>query len=140
MRGRISSLNAAVAGSILLYEASSQRGGDRPQFQNPFTEPAGIDYEPVDEASEPGAFVEPEAVIFEPVALAPDPEVAPEPVAQTTVPEVAAEREVVAEVKPKARRRTAKSEVSTEELASSEDEALLPGPSAIDSGDAAPAE
>jgi len=30
MRGRVSSLNAAVAGSILLYEASSQRGGDRP--------------------------------------------------------------------------------------------------------------
>ncbi len=30
MRGRITSLNAAVAGSILLYEASSQRGGDRP--------------------------------------------------------------------------------------------------------------
>jgi 23S rRNA (guanosine2251-2'-O)-methyltransferase len=29
MRGRISSLNAAVAGSILLYEASSQRGGER---------------------------------------------------------------------------------------------------------------
>jgi 23S rRNA (guanosine2251-2'-O)-methyltransferase len=39
MRGRVSSLNAAVAGSILLYEASSQRGGERPQFQNPFTEP-----------------------------------------------------------------------------------------------------
>ncbi len=30
MRGRVSSLNAAVAGSILLYEASSQRGGERP--------------------------------------------------------------------------------------------------------------
>ena len=30
MRGRVTSLNAAVAGSILLYEASSQRGGDRP--------------------------------------------------------------------------------------------------------------
>ncbi len=30
MRGRVSSLNAAVAGSILLYEASSQRGGDKP--------------------------------------------------------------------------------------------------------------
>jgi 23S rRNA (guanosine2251-2'-O)-methyltransferase len=29
MRGRITSLNAAVAGSILLYEASSQRGGER---------------------------------------------------------------------------------------------------------------
>ena len=30
MRGHVTSLNAAVAGSILLYEASSQRGGDRP--------------------------------------------------------------------------------------------------------------
>ncbi|MGA3031537.1 MAG: 23S rRNA (guanosine(2251)-2'-O)-methyltransferase RlmB [Candidatus Limnocylindrales bacterium] len=30
MRGRVASLNAAVAGSILLYEASSQRGGERP--------------------------------------------------------------------------------------------------------------
>jgi 23S rRNA (guanosine2251-2'-O)-methyltransferase len=30
MRGRVTSLNASVAGSILLYEASSQRGGDRP--------------------------------------------------------------------------------------------------------------
>ncbi len=30
MRGKVSSLNASVAGSILLYEASSQRAGDRP--------------------------------------------------------------------------------------------------------------
>ena len=30
MRGRVHSLNAAVAGSILLYEASSQRAGERP--------------------------------------------------------------------------------------------------------------
>ena len=30
MRGRVTSLNASVAGSILLYEASSQRGGERP--------------------------------------------------------------------------------------------------------------
>jgi 23S rRNA (guanosine2251-2'-O)-methyltransferase len=30
MRGHVGSLNASVAGSILLYEASSQRGGDRP--------------------------------------------------------------------------------------------------------------
>jgi 23S rRNA (guanosine2251-2'-O)-methyltransferase len=29
MRGRVTSLNASVAGSILLYEASSQRGGER---------------------------------------------------------------------------------------------------------------
>jgi 23S rRNA (guanosine2251-2'-O)-methyltransferase len=32
MRGHVESLNAAVAGSILLYEASSQRGGDRPML------------------------------------------------------------------------------------------------------------
>ena len=30
MRGHVTSLNASVAGSILLYEASSQRGGERP--------------------------------------------------------------------------------------------------------------
>jgi tRNA(Leu) C34 or U34 (ribose-2'-O)-methylase TrmL len=29
MRGRVTSLNASVAGSILLYEASSQRGGEQ---------------------------------------------------------------------------------------------------------------
>jgi 23S rRNA (guanosine2251-2'-O)-methyltransferase len=119
MRGRISSLNAAVAGSILLYEASSQRGGDRPQFQNPFTEPAGIDYEPIDEASEPGASAEPEP---------------------STANAAVAEPEIVAEVQPKARRRTERPEVNIEESPESDDDALLPGSSAIDLSDASSAE
>jgi 23S rRNA (guanosine2251-2'-O)-methyltransferase len=132
MRGRISSLNAAVAGSILLYEASSQRGGDRPQFQNPFTEPAGIDYEPVDEASEPGAYVEPEAV--EPEAVEPE-AVEPEAVEPEAVEPEAVEPEAV-ETEPKARHKTAKTDDSTEESPESEEDALLPGSSAIDSSDA----
>jgi 23S rRNA (guanosine2251-2'-O)-methyltransferase len=33
MRGKVASLNAAVAGSILLYEASSQRGGATPLIE-----------------------------------------------------------------------------------------------------------
>ena len=40
MRGRVSSLNASVAGSILLYEASSQRGGERPLVAPSPAEPA----------------------------------------------------------------------------------------------------
>jgi predicted rRNA methylase len=121
MRGRISSLNAAVAGSILLYEASSQRGGDRPQFQNPFTEPAGIDYEPVDEPSEPGAFVEAAPVTAESVAPA-------------------AEPEIVAEGKPKAKRRATKPVAPIAGSPESEEDSLLPGSAAIDSNDAATAE
>jgi 23S rRNA (guanosine2251-2'-O)-methyltransferase len=38
MRGRVTSLNASVAGSILLYEASSQRGGDRPLLTPEFSD------------------------------------------------------------------------------------------------------
>ncbi len=40
MRGKVDSLNAAVAGSILLYEASSQRGGEAPLIA-PAAGPAG---------------------------------------------------------------------------------------------------
>ncbi|MGD0863553.1 MAG: 23S rRNA (guanosine(2251)-2'-O)-methyltransferase RlmB [Candidatus Limnocylindrales bacterium] len=54
MRGRVGSLNASVAGSILLYEASSQRGGERPLIGE---EPAlGLEAAP---ATPPG--LEPEA-------------------------------------------------------------------------------
>ncbi|HEX7490161.1 MAG TPA: 23S rRNA (guanosine(2251)-2'-O)-methyltransferase RlmB [Candidatus Limnocylindrales bacterium] len=125
MRGRISSLNAAVAGSILLYEASSQRGGDRPQFQNPFSEPAGIDYEPVDEAIEAVSAVQPESVVAEEIVAE---------------PEVVAEPEIVADAGPKARRRTAKTEVSVQESPEPEEDALLPGSSLADSSDVATAE
>ena len=54
MRGHIESLNAAVAGSILLYEASSQRGGERPAAAK--AEPA----QPAAEA-EPAEETEPDA-------------------------------------------------------------------------------
>jgi 23S rRNA (guanosine2251-2'-O)-methyltransferase len=50
MRGRVSSLNAAVAGSILLYEASSQRGGEKPLLSGR-TGPAEMD---AAAAAEPG--------------------------------------------------------------------------------------
>ncbi|HEX7472427.1 MAG TPA: 23S rRNA (guanosine(2251)-2'-O)-methyltransferase RlmB [Candidatus Limnocylindrales bacterium] len=47
MRGHVTSLNASVAGSILLYEASSQRGGERPLIAPESTadmaDPAALD-------------------------------------------------------------------------------------------------
>jgi hypothetical protein len=130
MRGRVSSLNAAVAGSILLYEASSQRGGDRPVFQNPFAEPAGIDYEPVDEAAEPGV---------ESVARA-EPVTSPEPAVESVVPAPApaGSESAAPKARPKARRKAA--ETAVEEPPETEEDALLPGASAIDSSDAASAE
>jgi 23S rRNA (guanosine2251-2'-O)-methyltransferase len=58
MRGHIESLNAAVAGSILLYEASSQRRGDQPAV--PAAEPEASEpteppepTEPAEAAAEP---------------------------------------------------------------------------------------
>ena len=59
MRGHVTSLNAAVAGSILLYEASSQRGGERPLIAPESTadmaDPAALDSArgPADEAPVP---------------------------------------------------------------------------------------
>jgi 23S rRNA (guanosine2251-2'-O)-methyltransferase len=176
MRGRVSSLNAAVAGSILLYEASSQRGGDRPVFQNPFSEPAGVDYEPVDEAAEPGAepsaaepafqpatepsAAEPSAAepafqpATEPSATEPAFQPAAEPSAAEPAFQPAAESVVPAETepaapktKPRARRKAASetpaetpAEAPAETPAETEEDALLPGSSAIDSSDAASAE
>ena len=74
MRGSIGSLNAAVAGSILLFEAVAQR------------DPAGDAAPPrsasVPEAPEPleGAAVAPETAVHEPEAV--DPEPAGEPQAE----------------------------------------------------------
>ena len=87
MRGRVTSLNASVAGSILLYEASSQRGGDRP-FLTP--EPAEAESEAIaqlaglDEATvgpelaEAGAVAEP-ATSAEPEGTIAPPETEPRP-------------------------------------------------------------
>jgi hypothetical protein len=113
MRGRISSLNAAVAGSILLYEASSQRGGDRPLVG---PEPGTQDL-----ASQviAAAVAEPEAEPASKPKLRRRSAVSSDPVEPPT--ELAlgqpAERPV-----------------------ESAEEALLPGASAIDSSDAATAE
>jgi 23S rRNA (guanosine2251-2'-O)-methyltransferase len=147
MRGRVSSLNAAVAGSILLYEASSQRGGDRAVFQNPFAEPAGIDFEPVDEAAEPGAYVESEAPVAEDSAaaeVAAPTELIAEAIVEPKAPAPKAKASKAKDPKAKAPRRSAKvaalSETPIPETIESEEDALLPGSSAIDSSDAASAE
>jgi tRNA(Leu) C34 or U34 (ribose-2'-O)-methylase TrmL len=142
MRGRVSSLNAAVAGSILLYEASSQRGGERPQFQNPFTEPASsnLDLESDPVEAEGGPATEPVAVVSisgaVPEAGVAAQDAALEPATSETAPAPAP--------KPKARRRPATTEVTAEAAADpvieSEEDALLPGSAAIDSSDAATAE
>ena len=62
MRGMIGSLNAAVAGSILLFEALGQRDPEaRPRMPTP-TAPAGSDAgTSADPAAEPGAEAEPAA-------------------------------------------------------------------------------
>jgi len=69
MRGQIESLNAAVAGSILLYEASSQRGGEKPLVgPEAGTEPVGV----AGRESSEGVAVE-ETAAAEPAAGAPEP-------------------------------------------------------------------
>ena len=87
MRGRVTSLNASVAGSILLYEASSQRGGDRPLLT---PEPADAESDATAELAGPteatvgagpaesGAVAEPAASAEPVVSIAPS-EVAPKP-------------------------------------------------------------
>jgi hypothetical protein len=130
MRGRVTSLNAAVAGSILLYEASSQRAGDRPLIG---PEP-GVAAE-LSQAPEPGAAAEP--------ATVPEPGTVPEP---ATVPEpgAAAEPESAPAPRPRPRRRSTTkvdpAQPPVEPPVESEEEALLPGASAVDSSDAATAE
>ncbi len=66
MRGSIGSLNASVAGSILLYEATTQRGGPASAAA-----PAEPELEPELEP-EPVADVEPAPVVE--TGVAPDPE------------------------------------------------------------------
>lgn len=112
MRGRVDSLNAAVAGSILLYEASSQRWGDRPLIGR---DPAAGD--PSEAQSESAAPSEPAA---------------PAEAASSPAPEPKPRRRAVARTKP----------IEAPSAASLDpgEDALLPGASAIDSGDAASAE
>ena len=62
MHGRIDSLNAAVAGSILLYEAASQRGiTERPASATDDEPDAVPDGEPAETPAEPVEEVPPEA-------------------------------------------------------------------------------
>jgi 23S rRNA (guanosine2251-2'-O)-methyltransferase len=118
MRGRIDSLNAAVAGSILLYEASSQRGGERPLV-----------------GPEPGTSGASE---FEPEPAMPAEPVTPHDSA--TLPEV--DGTPAPEPKPRRRAatRTKQVEVPVEAPPQSEEDALLPGSAPIDSTDAASAD
>jgi 23S rRNA (guanosine2251-2'-O)-methyltransferase len=111
MRGRIDSLNAAVAGSILLYEASSQRGGERPLV-----------------GPEPGDSGAPEPA--EPATSA-DPATPPE-APSSPVAEPKPRRRAATRTKPV--------EAPVEAPPESEENALLPGSAPIDSSDAASAE
>jgi len=112
MHGRVDSLNAAVAGSILLYEASSQRGGDRP-FIGRDAAAAGVS----EAQAEPTTPSEPAT---------------PAEGGSSPAPEPKPRRRAAARTKP----------LQTVAESSPEDgeEALLPGASAIDSSDAASAE
>jgi hypothetical protein len=138
MRGRVTSLNAAVAGSILLYEASSQRGGERPIVgPEPGTgdEIASIRGLAGEDETEavwtPTADAAPDAVAEDLARVADEPSAAQD--------YVAAVAELPVAPKPKAKRRT-KVQPEPAPEADNEEDALLPGSSAIDSSDAATAE
>jgi 23S rRNA (guanosine2251-2'-O)-methyltransferase len=125
MHGHVESLNAAVAGSILLYEASSQRGGDRPTL---------IADAPAPEARAPRAEAESdadvettsaEAAVSEAAAFAAD--------ISASEPEVGPAAEAPA-ARPAPRKRAARAGVTppaeapaVEAPAVEADDALLPG-------------
>jgi 23S rRNA (guanosine2251-2'-O)-methyltransferase len=133
MRGRVTSLNAAVAGSILLYEASSQRAGNRPLIG---PEP-GLGEElrsGADDSEWPGDS-----------AVADQSDSADEPVAsEGSAIELglapAGDDSAVAPAPKKPRRRTPAKETPVEPPVETREDALLPGSSAVDSSDAATAE
>jgi 23S rRNA (guanosine2251-2'-O)-methyltransferase len=137
MRGHIESLNAAVAGSILLYEASSQRGGEKPLVgPEPGTEPVSFAPEFVEDA--PAVVAESTAVAE---ALPAAQAVAAEP-APKAKPKRLSIAKPAAEPAPKAkstRRATAKPAAGEVPLAA-DDEALLPGAPASAPPDTDPAE
>jgi 23S rRNA (guanosine2251-2'-O)-methyltransferase len=139
MRGRITSLNAAVAGSILLYEASSQRGGDRPVVG---PEP-GLGEE-IARIRTLDTYDEPVTAPAEPPADAGEPILADFAAQADAIAEIetsiADEAQLEPAPKPKARRRKVAATEPTEAPAGTEEDALLPGSSAIDSSDASTAE
>ena len=121
MRGRITSLNAAVAGSILLYEASSQRGGE--------LSPLAADTEPVRE-SEPSPEARAAAESEPSAEWVPATEAETEPlieVVQATVAE--SDTPEPPRSKPRARRSTkaAPQPESSQTASAVSDEDLLPG-------------
>ena len=150
MRGRVTSLNAAVAGSILLYEASSQRGGDRPIVgPEPGTgdEIASIRGLAGEDETESGwtpgadatadataatADATAEALVEELAGAADELSVAQD--------QAAAGAELPAARKPRAKRKAKVQPEPTPAAADTEEDALLPGSSVIDSNDAATAE
>jgi 23S rRNA (guanosine2251-2'-O)-methyltransferase len=136
MRGHVGSLNAAVAGSILTYEASSQRGGDRslladrtpgwrPTTRTPELAPDGSGL-----TVDVPAPAEPAPATIEPAS--------PAPQSATTEPPAphSATTEPAAAPPGKSRRR----KVAGSGAAEPQEDALLPGSAAIDSIDASPAE
>jgi 23S rRNA (guanosine2251-2'-O)-methyltransferase len=162
MRGRVSSLNAAVAGSILLYEASSQRGGDQPlvgpepglgeeiaRIRGGATDDASA---ATDEPDAAAALVEDLAAAGDELAAAQSaiaaeatPAPAPKPKAgrRKIVRLDAAEATPAPAPKPKAGRRKIvrlDAAEASDPAAVPEEEALLPGSSAIASSDASTAE
>ena len=163
MRGRVSSLNAAVAGSILLYEASSQRGGERPLVG---PEP-GVEEEIArirggagdDSASSAADAPAAQETVVEMLAATADQLSAAEdavaaeaklptarkPLRRTKAqPASAPEAGDTAEAKlptvRKPRRRTKAQPAPAPEAGDTAEDELLPGSSAIDSSDAATAE
>jgi 23S rRNA (guanosine2251-2'-O)-methyltransferase len=128
MRGHVGSLNAAVAGSILLYEASSQRGGDRSLLagQTPELEPTAREPELAPGGPDVVAATEPVPATIEPASPSP----APEPATTESAPARPA----------KSRRRAVAGSGTAEAPAEPQEEALLPGSATIDSSDASPAE
>jgi 23S rRNA (guanosine2251-2'-O)-methyltransferase len=128
MQGRVSSLNAAVAGSILLYEASSQRAGNRPVIG---PEPGLV----AELRSAPGDEPDTEDYSSAVDSTAGDVQapVAPDPVAEAAA-------DAAPSPTPKPRRRAATKSAPVEPPTDTEEDALLPGASAIDSSDAESAE
>ena len=130
MRGHVGSLNAAVAGSILVYEASSQRGGDRSQLASGIsgqlaTRAPELALHGSGAASDNVAPGEPA-----PGAIEPAPSF---PTLESTTTEAAP-------TPPAKSRRRKVAGRGTAEAAEPQDDALLPGHATIDSSDASPAE
>jgi 23S rRNA (guanosine2251-2'-O)-methyltransferase len=142
MRGRVTSLNAAVAGSILLYEASSQRGGDKPLIgpSGGVEDDLGLrsgSEEPLDSTAGSDAVMSSD-VAFDPAGTAADPSAGSErgPAAEL---DIAAKLDEAPEPagkptpKPKARRRSAAVSPSADETSLADDgSALLPGATGVE--------